>query len=141
MFSTHVLPTFLDVGTHVSCKTTVRGWTTRKDAFQSTAHTSSSVGGKAFDGLYGGATLTRIEWFLRWRVHFGVKSKVGDMQVIPFRPTKWGYDRITMLWRVMVGVTSTCRFKLCRMKGKTAVGYLVVITTRSSTSECEQSLL
>ena len=66
--------------------------------------------------------------------------KVGNVQVIPFKPTKWGYDRLTMLWRIMVGVTSTGKYRLCmdddeRQDCRGAVGHLVVIAKRASTSE------
>ena len=123
-----------------NCEKKVTDWTKTKNASQSTTYASWSMAGKAIDGIFDHACLTRIERYPWWRVHLRVILKVGDVQVVPYTPTKWGYDSVTMLWSVMVGVTSTGTYKLCddddeRHDCKGAAGYLVVVITRSSTSD------
>ena len=123
-----------------NCEKTVTDWTKTKQASQSTTNSSWSGADKAIDGSLDRACLTRIEKYPWWRVHLRVILKVGDVQVVPYIPTKWGYDRVNMLWSVMVGNTSTGIYRLCddnneRQDCKGAVGCLVVIIKQSSTSE------
>ena len=123
------------------CEKRVTNWTKNKNASQSTTYAHWSIAAKALDGFFLRVSMTKIERYPWWRVHLGVILNVRDVQVFPHKPrSKYGYDRYTMWMRVMVGVTSTGRYTLCedvveRHDCKGAVGFRVVISKPSSTSE------
>ena len=122
------------------CEKNVTDWTTRKNTSQSSDFGTWYVASYAVDATYERACLTKIERYPWWRVHLGVLLEVMDVQVIPYIAIQWGYSKFTSSWRVLVGVTSTGRYNLCddnneRQDCKGAVGYLVVIVKRSSSSE------
>ena len=123
-----------------NCEKTVKNWSTINDGVLQSTTRTSEVAAHAVDGLYESISLTRKERYPWWRIDLGLTLKVGNVQVIPFRTTKWGYDSLTMSWRVLVGVTSAGRYRLCvdddeRQDCKGVVGHLVVIIKRASTSE------
>ena len=124
-----------------NCEKKVTNWTENKKASQSSTYARYATADKAIDGLLYRRSMTKKERYPWWRVHLGVILKVRDVQVLPSPPEyHHGYHGIPILWRVMVGVTSTGRYKLCsndveRHDCKGAVGYLVVISTLLSKSE------
>ena len=122
------------------CEKAARDWSSGKRTYQSTSYRSWSTAGYAVDRIYVRPSITTVERYPWWKIDLGRKLKIGDVQAIPFITSKWGFDKIPMTWRAMVGVTSTGRYKLCydddeRQDCKGAVGYLVVIVKRGSTSE------
>ena len=126
-----------------NCGKTVPNWTKNKkaNASQSSIYAPDAVPNKAIDGRFSGSSMTKIERYPWWRVDLKVILMVREVQVFPDVPaSSHGYDRYTQVWRVMIGVTSTGRYKLCddnvtMHDCKDAVGYLVMIRKRSSTSE------
>ena len=122
------------------CEKNITDWTTKKNTSQSSDFGTWSVASYAVDATYKRACLTKIDRYPWWRVHLGVILEVMAMQVIPYIAIQWGYRKFTSSWRVLVGVTSTGIYNLCddnneRQDCKGAVGYLVVIVKRSSSSE------
>ena len=122
------------------CEKIVTDWTTGKDVSQSSDFGTWSVARYAVDATHERACLTKMERYPWWRVHLGVILEVGDVQVIPYMAKQWGYRKCKSSWRVLVGITSTGRYMSCcyddeRQDCIGAMGYLVVITKRSSSSE------
>ena len=126
-----------------NCEKIVPNWTKNKKAkaSQSSIYAPDAVPNNAIDGRFWRRSMTKIERYPWWRVDLKVILIVREVQVYPNVPaSRHGYDRYTQVWRVMIGVTSTGRYKLCddnleMHDCKDAVGYLVVIRKRWSTSE------